>query len=39
MTHSKDGKLPRRRLLQAGTALAAVPLVGFGAPQVMAQIA
>jgi iron(III) transport system substrate-binding protein len=37
MTHFKDGKLSRRGLLQAGTALAAVPLVGFGAPQVMAQ--
>src|SRR5437016_456675 len=32
-----NGKITRRRLLQAGTALAAAPIVGMAAPRVLAQ--
>src|SRR5437773_1088332 len=32
-----NGRITRRRLLQAGTALAAAPIVGMAAPRVLAQ--
>ena len=37
MDGTKKGKITRRGLLQAGTAMAALPFVGIAAPSVLAQ--
>ncbi|MGH6682963.1 MAG: hypothetical protein ACRECA_03390, partial [Pseudolabrys sp.] len=37
MGDTKNGVITRRGLLQAGTAIAAVPFLGISAPNVLAQ--